>query len=76
MMFFVLVQAVSVLIAERIDAVLSVMAEVCLESVVEAGQRQKAAEDFEAFEHSALVCLHGHGAARSGADGHAGLASF
>ena len=39
-----------VLTAERIDAMLSVMAEVCLESVVEAGQRQKAAEDFEAFE--------------------------
>ena len=29
---------------------LSIMAEVCLEGVVEAGQRQKAAEDFEAFE--------------------------
>ena len=41
-----------VLTAERIDAMLSVMAEVCLESVVEAGQRQKAAEDFEAFERS------------------------
>jgi hypothetical protein len=41
-----------VLTAERIDAMLSVMAEVCLESVVEAGQRQKAAEDFEAFERA------------------------
>ncbi|HEY0647614.1 hypothetical protein, partial [Phenylobacterium sp.] len=41
-----------VLTAERIDAMLSVMAEVCLESVVEAGRRQKAAEDFEAFERS------------------------
>lgn len=41
-----------VLTAERIDAMLSVMAEVCLESVVEAGGRQKAAEDFEAFERS------------------------
>jgi len=41
-----------VLTAERIDAMLSVMAEVCLESVVEAGQRQKTAADFEAFERS------------------------
>jgi len=39
-----------VLTAERIDAMLSIMAEVCLEGVVEAGQRQKSAEDFEAFE--------------------------
>ena len=45
-------QAPPVLTAERIDAMLSIMAEVCLESVVEAGQRQKAAEDFEAFERS------------------------
>jgi len=35
---------------ERIDAMLSIMAEVCLESVVEAGQRQKTADDPEAFE--------------------------
>ena len=41
-----------VLTAERIDAMLSVMAEVCLESVVEGGRRQRAAEDFEAFERS------------------------
>jgi len=47
---FVLMQAPPVLTAERIDAMLSVMAEVCLESVVEAGQRQKTAADFEAFE--------------------------
>jgi len=39
-----------VLTPERIDAMLSIMAEVCLESVVESGQRQKSAEDIEAFE--------------------------
>jgi len=39
-----------VLTPERIDAMLSIMAEVCLETVVEAGQRQKAAEDDEAFD--------------------------
>jgi hypothetical protein len=39
-----------VLTPERIDAMLSIMAEVCLEGVVEGGQRQKAAEDFGAFE--------------------------
>ena len=39
-----------VLTAERIDAMLSIMAEVCLEAVVDAGQRQKAADDVEAFE--------------------------
>jgi hypothetical protein len=42
--------APAVLTAERIDAMLSVMAEVCFESMVEAGQRQKAAEDLEAFD--------------------------
>ncbi|WP_430423834.1 hypothetical protein [Phenylobacterium sp.] len=41
-----------VLTPERIDAMLSIMAEVCLGSVVEAGQRQKAAPDDEAFERS------------------------
>jgi hypothetical protein len=41
-----------VLTPERIDAMLSIMAEVCLESVVEAGQRQKAAADDEAFERA------------------------
>lgn len=39
-----------VLTAERIDAMLSIMAEVCLESVVESGRRQKDAPDAEAFE--------------------------
>jgi len=39
-----------VLTPERIDAMLSIMAEVCLEAVVESGQRQKTAEDPEAFE--------------------------
>ena len=39
-----------VLTPERIDAMLSIMAEVCLEAVVEAGQRQKSADDPEAFE--------------------------
>jgi len=43
-------QAPPVLTAERIDAMLSIMAEVCLESLVESGQRQKSAEDIEAFE--------------------------
>ena len=52
-MFYVCsMTAPPVLTAERIDAMLSIMAEVCLESVVEAGQRQKAAEDFEAFERA------------------------
>ncbi len=37
---------------ERIDAMLSIMAEACLGSVVEAGQRQKVAADDEAFERS------------------------
>jgi hypothetical protein len=41
-----------ILTPERIDAMLSIMAEVCLGSVVEAGQRQKAAPDDEAFERS------------------------
>ena len=41
-----------VLTPERIDAMLSIMAEVCLESVVEGGRRQKAAPDDEAFERS------------------------
>jgi len=41
-----------VLTPERIDAMLSIMAEVCLEAVVEAGQRQKTADDPEAFERS------------------------
>jgi hypothetical protein len=41
-----------VLTPERIDAMLSIMAEVCLGSVVEAGQRQKATPDDEAFERS------------------------
>lgn len=41
-----------VLTPERIDAMLSIVAEVCLESVVEAGQRQKAADDVEAFERA------------------------
>ncbi|TAL32491.1 MAG: hypothetical protein EPN98_13040, partial [Phenylobacterium sp.] len=41
-----------VLTPERIDAMLSIMAEVCLGSVVEAGQRQKVAADDEAFERS------------------------
>lgn len=41
-----------VLTPERIDAMLSIMAEVCLGSVVEAGQRQTAAADDEAFERS------------------------
>ncbi|MEJ1931786.1 hypothetical protein WDZ92_16225, partial [Nostoc sp. NIES-2111] len=49
---FVLMQAPPVLTAERIDAMLSIMAEVCLGSVVEGGQRQKAAEDVEAFERA------------------------
>ena len=39
-----------VLTPERIDAMLSIMAEVCLDSVVEAGQRQKTADDLEAFD--------------------------
>jgi len=39
-----------VLTPERIDAMLSIMAEVCLEGVVDAGQRQKTADDPEAFE--------------------------
>lgn len=39
-----------VLTPERIDAMLSIVAEVCLGSVVEAGQRQKAAADDEGFE--------------------------
>ena len=43
-------EAPPVLTPERIDAMLSIMAEVCLESVVGAGQRQKAAADFEDFE--------------------------
>jgi len=43
-------EAPPVLTAERIDAMLSIMAEVCLEAVVETGQRQKSAEDIEAFE--------------------------
>jgi hypothetical protein len=41
-----------VLTPERIDAMLSIMAEVCLESVVQGGRRQKAAPDDEAFERS------------------------
>ncbi|WP_430420627.1 hypothetical protein [Phenylobacterium sp.] len=41
-----------VLTPERIDAMLSIMAEVCLGSVVEAGQRQKAVPDDESFERS------------------------
>jgi hypothetical protein len=43
-------EAPPVLTPERIDFMLSMMAEVCLESVVDAGQRQKTADDFESFE--------------------------
>src|SRR5688572_13798435 len=43
-------QAPPVLTAERIDAMLSIMAEVCLEEVVEAGRRQKETPDVEAFD--------------------------
>jgi hypothetical protein len=46
------VDAPPILTPERIDAMLSIMAEVCLDSVVEAGQRQKAAVDDEAFERA------------------------
>jgi hypothetical protein len=41
-----------VLTPERIDAMLSVMAEVCFASMVEAGERQKAAEDIDQFDRS------------------------
>ena len=52
-MFYVCsVTAPPVLTPERIDAMLSIMAEVCLEAVVEAGQRQKTAEEAEAFERA------------------------
>eukprot|EP01041_Mallomonas_annulata_P030372 gene30372-52495_t len=37
---------------ERIDAMLSGLAEVCFAGVVEAGDRLKAAEDAEAFERT------------------------
>ena len=43
-------EAPPVLTAERIDAMLSIMAEVCLGSVVEGGERRAAAPDIETFE--------------------------
>ena len=41
-----------VLTPERIDAMLSIMAEVCLDAVVESGQRQKTSPDFDEFERA------------------------